>query len=116
MARRKKPENETQEEAEIRKRLEAVANHATRSEKTSWQRKQNNLDKLIVDKLHPIEDDILKLVVKKNRYLDEIETVRLEMVYTCVHPIDLLVDNGDETVTCKFCGIDMSVPNGRQET
>ena len=43
MARRKKPDNETQEQALARRTLESIADNATRSEKVSWDRKIVNL-------------------------------------------------------------------------
>ena len=116
MARRKKPEDETEEEATIRREIERIANHATRSEKTSWQRKQTNLEKIVTEEINPLEDQILKLVVEKNKLMDDVEKIRLEMVYTCVHPADLLVWK-DNIVECKFCGTEMvAVNNDGKET
>ena len=43
MARRKKPENETTEQARARRTLESIADNATRSEKVSWDRKMGNI-------------------------------------------------------------------------
>ena len=43
MARQRKPENETIGEARVRQLLESVANNADRSEKTSWNRKMDNM-------------------------------------------------------------------------
>ena len=54
MARKKKPVGETKEQAEERRLLEAVANNANRSEKTSWNRKMKNMVELLTE-LRPIE-------------------------------------------------------------
>ena len=48
MARRKKPEGLTPEEQIIHSVKEAIANNANRSEKTSWNRKMDNMVKLII--------------------------------------------------------------------
>lgn len=101
MARRKKPENETLDEAKIRQMLEEVANSAERSEKTSWNRKMDNMVKLI-SKLHPIEDQIIELEAQKMPILDEIAALRGSMVKDCIHPFEQLVYK-NEFVECKFC-------------
>lgn len=101
MPRRKKPENETQEEALIRQELETIANTASRSEKTSWNRKMNNMVTLLA-KLKPIEDEILELVAKKSVIFDEVQTLREVMKRECIHPFDQLVYKEDYA-ECKFC-------------
>lgn len=102
MARTRKPTDESPEEAEVRRRLEAVANNASRGEKVTWERKMDNMVKLLA-KLHPIENAMLELMVKKNAALDEVAALRQEMVRDCVHPLPHLVHHDDKTVTCKFC-------------
>lgn len=102
MARRKKPENETKQQAKIRKKLEKVANNFTRSEKTSWNRKLNKMQKLIDEKLNPIEDQILELQSQKEAIFDEIQVLRNVMVLECVHPYDYLSVK-DDYILCKFC-------------
>lgn len=116
MARRKAPANETTEEMEIRKVREEISNHATRSEKVSWERQYGNMQKLLTDKLQPIEEQILKLIGKKNVIFDEIVVLRDELVKDCIHPFEHVVEdplNDDLVVgagvghsgiyTCKFC-------------
>lgn len=103
MARMKKPENETTDQAQVRRLLETVSNHATRSEKTSWERKRTNMTKL-VKQLRPLEDKIMEIRAKMQPIYDEISELRSLMVEECVHPYDMLVYNEDATtVTCKFC-------------
>jgi predicted nucleic acid-binding Zn-ribbon protein len=109
MARRKKPENETPEEAKLRLQLESIANHANRSEKTAWKRKLNNMEGLI-EKLHPIEEEILKILSeKKQPLLDEIAELRALMVKDCIHPYEHLIMKEDGFVECKFCGKKLKV-------
>lgn len=91
-----------------KQQLERIANHATRSEKTSWKRKRDNIDKLIAE-LSPIEEQILDLMAKKVPLLDKIAILRSEMVESCVHPIDQLIAHEDHIV-CKFCNKRMSIP------
>lgn len=103
MSRMKKPENETQEQYNVRKYMESISNHATRNEKTSWERKRTNMDKL-VKQLRPMEDKILEIRAKMQPIYDEISDLRNLMVDECIHPFDMLVFNEqDETITCKFC-------------
>jgi hypothetical protein len=103
MSRVKKPEFETPEQATVRNIFEAVSNHATRSEKTAWERKRNNMEKL-VKLLRPLEDKIMEIRAKMQPTYDEISELRVVMTEECIHPYDMLVYNEiTETVTCKFC-------------
>jgi hypothetical protein len=106
MARRKKPENETLEQTSVRKALEKIADAATRNEKVSWDRKMDNMVKLIA-RLRPIEDKIVELMAEKQPIFDEISTLRIDMVKECIHPAEHLAfipsESGSEYVECKFC-------------
>jgi hypothetical protein len=108
MSRRKKPEGETPEQAEYRRRLEAIADNATRSEKVSWDRKMDNMVSLIA-KLRPIEDKIIDLMAEKTPIIDDITALRREMVKECVHPYTHLTIRDDDSVECKFCNKRFSV-------
>lgn len=101
MARRKKPDGETPDQAETRRHLELIADAATRGEKVSWDRKMDNMVSLIA-KLRPIEDKILDLMAEKQPIIDEISELRHQMVKECVHPYTHLVLKGD-VAECKFC-------------
>lgn len=103
MARRKKPDDETLEQAEVRRILETIADNATRSEKVSWDRKMDNMVKLLA-RLRPIEDQIVDLMAQKAPLMDDVQALRKEMVKECVHPYThLTFDQNDETIVCKFC-------------
>lgn len=103
MARKKKPEGETQEQAEQRVQFERIANRPNRSEKVSWQRKEDNLVKLLAQ-LQPIEDEIFDIIIqKKQPLLDEVQELREMMVNECIHPFEHLTVNKDGNVECKFC-------------
>jgi predicted nucleic acid-binding Zn-ribbon protein len=111
VARRKKPENETEEQAKERLLFEQISNHADRSEKTAWKRKLDNMEKLI-EKLRPIEEKILDIIRdEKQPILDEIQALRQEMVKECVHPFEHLVQK-DGHVECKFCNKRINAANG----
>lgn len=109
MARLKKPENETVEEAELRRVKEAIANAATRNEKVSWDRKMDNMVKLLT-KLQPIEDQITDLMTQKVPIIDDVQELRTDMVKDCVHPYTHLVAHEDHIV-CKFCNRKFNVVN-----
>lgn len=108
MARQRKPENETEEQARIRQMLESIANNSDRSEKTSWNRKMDNMIKLI-SRLTPIEDQIAELEAQKLPILDDVQSLRHLMVKECIHPYDHLVYH-ENHVRCKFCNRKISVP------
>jgi len=110
MARRKKPENETPEQADERILFESISNHADRSEKTAWKRKQVNMEKLI-EQLRPFEEKILAIIEEKQPILDEVQALREEMVKDCIHPYEHLVQK-DDHVECKFCNKRINAANG----
>lgn len=116
MARRKAPANETVEEMEIRKEREDISNHATRSEKVSWERQFGNMQKILETQLQPLENKILDLIVEKNAIYDEMAAIRDELIRDCIHPFEhvtedplvegLIVGAGvghSGIYTCKFC-------------
>lgn len=108
MARRKKPEYETIEESTTRRQLEAIADHANRNEKVSWDRKMDNMVSLLAV-INPLEQKILDLNTKKAPLMDQLIALRKDMVYECVHPFDNLVHKGD-FIECKFCMTKLSLP------
>jgi len=111
MARRKKPENETVEQALERNLFEKIANHANRSEKTTWKRKFSNMEILIL-KLRPIEEKILKIMKnEKQPLLDQVHDLRQQMVKECIHPYEYLVKKNGY-VECKFCNRKIGTDDG----
>lgn len=109
MARLRKPEDETQDEAEIRRTKEIVSNKATRNEKVAWDRKMNNMVSLLAE-LTPIEEQLLGLITAKTKLVENIQELRGEMVLDCVHPFTHLVFH-DDHVVCKFCDRKFKVMN-----
>lgn len=101
MAKRKKPDNETPEEADRRRLFEGIITAADRSSRTAWDRKMRKMQKLL-RRLEPIEEQILELQAQKIPIYDEIQAIRQDMVRECVHPYDYLVEK-DGYVYCKFC-------------
>ena len=108
MAKRKKPESESFDEARVRQLFELIANKSTRSEKMSWDRKMDNMITLM-SKIKPIEEQILVLLAKKTPIIDEIQVLRTDMVAECIHPFEYLVYKQDHIV-CKFCFRKISLP------
>ena len=114
MARKKKPEDETEEQRLQRVKFEQVSNHANRSEKTSWNRKLDNMVKLIA-RLRPIEEKILTIIAEeKNPIMDDISKVRKQMIVECVHPYEYLVQDDDGAVRCRFCEKRIGLVNGNK--
>jgi transcriptional regulator with GAF, ATPase, and Fis domain len=81
--------------------LNFVANHATLSDRISWTRKHDNMQKLIAQ-IHPVEEQIIELRASILPIYDEINQLRQIMVEECVHPIDMLVLHNNY-IECKFC-------------
>ena len=108
MARRKKPETESTNEATERRFKEEISNNANRSEKTSWNRKMENMVRLLAQ-LRPIEEQIIALHEKKVPLFDEIQILRKEMVRDCVHPYEYVLVEKDHA-KCKFCERKLSLP------
>ena len=113
MARKKKPVGETKEQAEERRLLEAVANNANRSEKTSWNRKMKNMVELLTE-LRPIEEQIIELTASKHEVFDRIQVLRNVMVKECIHPYEQLLRK-DNHVVCKFCNKKISLPRASKK-
>ena len=108
MARRKKPENETPEDTRIRRDIEAISNIPNRSDKTAWNRRMDNMVKLLA-RLKPYEEQIMTLMSEKTVILDEVAELRAIMVQECIHPFEMLIHKGDH-VECKFCMAKLSIP------
>jgi hypothetical protein len=113
MARRKAPENETAEQQHDRRIKEFVSNAANRSEKTSWNRKMDNMVKLMSN-LRPIEEKIVELQAQKIPIFDEIQQLRQTMVQECVHPYEYLVVH-DDYIVCKFCDKKIRIPDAQDQ-
>lgn len=110
MARRKTPENETEEQKIDRLLKEKVAGLPSRSEKIAWNRKMSNLRKIYDEHVHPLEEEIIELMAKKQPHLDKMQALRADMVNNCIHPYDHLVVK-DGAVWCKFCDTKLTVVN-----
>lgn len=108
MSRRKKPEEETPEQTRERRLREEISNNANRSEKTSWNRKMDNMVRLLAT-LRPIEDQIIELQAKKIPLFDEISGLRKSMINECVHPYEFVLIK-DDHARCKFCDHRLSLP------
>lgn len=108
MSRKKTPENETEDEKIVRQTLEKVSGYPERSDKTAWQRKMGNLEKLVAE-LKPIEDILLDFNSRKQEIVDKITMLRKEMVENCLHPYEMLVLNEDH-VRCSFCNRKINIP------
>lgn len=88
--------------------ITAIANFRDKNEKASWLRKKKNLESL-VEKLEPIENNLIALNNKKQEILDEVNEIRKTMLADCIHPQDYLV-HYDKYVLCKFCNYKISIP------
>lgn len=101
---KRKLPGETEQQAIERIKLTAIANHATRAEKTSWLRKRDNLVKYIEGNIRPYEEAIFEIREKLLPLYDEMSNMRKDMVATCIHPYDDLKVDEEGAVKCGFCG------------
>ena len=113
MARRKKPEDETAEQERQRKIFESISNFSDRSEKTSWNRKMDNMVKALA-LLRPIEEKIIDLQAEKMPIFDDVQVLRETMVKECVHPYPFLTLH-ENHVVCKFCNKKIRIPDEHAE-
>lgn len=112
MPKQRKQVGETQQQADERRLLERVANTANRSDKVSWNRKMDNMVKLMAE-LKPLQEKILDLEEQKQPILGAIAELRALMVKECIHPYDhLTIDPETGVVHCKFCDRNIAVNDG----
>lgn len=102
MARQKRAEDETAAQADERRLMEKISNTANRSDKVSWNRKMDNMIKL-VGKVNGLQGQIQTLELEKEPVLDDIAVLRATMINECVHPYDQLVFVEGNVSHCKFC-------------
>lgn len=81
--------------------IEVIVSRVPNNELTSWKRMMKKMDKLI-DKIRPLEEEILGLTAAKMPIFDKIQELRMEMVKVCIHPKEHLVEV-DKYILCKFC-------------
>lgn len=85
----------------VKKQLDKVAKFAHKNQRLSFRRKSERMATLL-ERIQPIEEKILDLILQKTPIMDDIEEVRRAMLHECVHPRDQLVHKG-KYVLCKFC-------------
>jgi hypothetical protein len=109
MVRNKKVENETEDQAAERRLREKISNTANRSDKVSWNRKLDNMIKLVAQ-VNRLQEQIQDLEEEKEPIVDQIAALRQVMVNECVHPFDQIVVEENHSL-CKFCGKKIVVVN-----
>lgn len=78
-----------------------IHQQSTQLDKTSWQRKYDNLQKL-VKQVNDLADQMSEIEALKIPIIDQIAELRQQMVQECIHPVEMLVEHEDCTI-CKFC-------------
>ena len=102
MAREKIDKNETEIEKEQRLDKEFLSRLVEKKDKVAWKRKYDKMQKILVDELQPIEEEINQLISKKIIVFDKMVIIRDELRKECIHPKHLLVHD-DNVIICKFC-------------
>ena len=92
------------------KEISEVSKHADKNQRLAWRRKKKRIEDLI-ERLQPLQEKKLELILEMQPTLDEIEDVRQEMVKECIHPADYLVHKGTH-IECKFCRSKIRVNRG----
>lgn len=69
----------------------------------AWKRREKKLKDVIDNKLKPLEEKMLEIQLAKQPFFDEIHEIRKEMMETCIHPDDQLVELENSIILCKFC-------------
>ena len=92
--------------------MDDVSRFADKNQRLSFRRKRERMDTLL-ERIRPIEEQILELTKEKMPIMDEIEKTRQGMVKECVHPREDLVHKGTH-IQCKFCSKEIRV-NDRED-
>ena len=74
----------------------------SKADKIMFARKREEMDE-VLSRLREAEIEIQELIAKKQPLMDQLEEMRQKIVPICVHPTNLLVENADGTISCKFC-------------
>lgn len=87
--------------------IESFAKRSSHADRANWRRQEGLMTEL-VDKVRPLEEQILDAMAKKQVHLDEIADLRSKMVHKCIHPLHHLElqDSSPDThiiIQCKFC-------------
>ena len=109
----KKKKAKTPQELELLETFKQVADASTRNEKVSGNRKLKRMERLL-EKLNPIETQILELYAQKMDIIDEVQILRTVMVEECIHPKEYLVQK-DDHIVCKFCNKRIGLPRGKEK-
>jgi hypothetical protein len=79
-----------------------ISNHPSKNERVAWKRKHKKMQSIIEEKVAPLEEKILELIMEKQVHLDEVIEIRDTLSKECIHSKEFLVNKGDH-VLCKFC-------------
>lgn len=90
--------------------FEYVSKVKDKNERLAWKRKYDKLQAIIKEKMEPLNEEALKIIEKKQLVMDEITSLRKQMIKECVHPKEFLVHMGTH-VLCKFCNTNLSLPS-----
>lgn len=89
------------DEDQVQKELESASKDADKNMRLAWRRKEKKMEELL-EKLEPLNEEMLELIRRKQPILDEVTDLRSKMVHECVHPTKTLVHKGSH-ILCKFC-------------
>jgi len=90
-------------------KLEKLKSNFEKAEILAWKRKQKKMQELIDGKLEDIQSKILDLFLARQPILDEITDIRTEMVSTCIHPEEMLIEQDNDVILCKFCNKQLKI-------
>ena len=101
-------------------KLEKLKSNFEKAEILAWKRKQKKMQELIDGKLEDIQskilvsfdsnsNSILDLFLARQPILDEISDIRTEMVSTCIHPEEMLIEQDNDVILCKFCNKQLKI-------
>lgn len=107
---KRKDENESDFEREARIAKTTAANFSPRSEKTSWIRKRNNLDKYISENINPIEEVIqdkhLKMMESYTEMAQLDESEREQFATTNITPLETEIQELQQGLIEKYDEVD----------
>lgn len=97
------------DEDQARRELEMVAKGADKNQRLAWRRKKVRMETLL-ERIKPLEEKALEIILEKQPIMDDIESVRQKMIKECIHPADNLIHKGN-FILCKFCKSKLKINN-----
>lgn len=96
-------------EETLNAQLSVISKIKDKNTRLSWKRKYDKLTEMVEKEIHPVEEQIQALFLKKQELMDVVLELRNILVKECIHPKDQLIHKV-LYVECKFCNSKLKIP------